>query len=107
MTPQQLTRIRKFRKWWSMNKTHRPSHHWLIKHTKRIMHDYNIGPEAWDHCKTITKRYNLSQYKKLSRSDAWFLWRVTHPLQDERVERLLATAVFYQQQQENHLQDKK
>lgn len=97
MTRQQIHRIQRFRKWWAMNKTHRPSHHWLVKHTKRIMHDYNIGPDAWDKAKQVTKRYALSEYKKLSRSDAWFLWRITHPLHNERIERLLATALFYEE----------
>jgi len=105
MTPQQIKRIKRFNKWWSLNKTHRPSHHWLVKHTRRIVYDYNIAPDAWDRAKHISKRYALSEYKKLSRSDAWFLWRITHPLHSERIERLLATAVFLdekrQEQQES------
>ena len=102
MTPQQYNRIQTFRKWWSKNKSHRPSHLWLVKHTKRIMHDYNIGPDAWDTAKAIIERYNLSEYKKLSRSNAWFLWRITHPLHNERIERLMATAIFYQEIQDNY-----
>ena len=101
MTPQQHKRIEIFHKWWRLNKTHRPSHHWLVRHTKRIMYLYSIAPEAWDVAKHITKRYELSDYKKLSRSNAWFLWRITHPLHNERIERLMASAVFLDEKSQN------
>ena len=59
------------------------------------MTDYNIAPETWDHTKAVCKRYNLSEYKRLCETDARFLWRVTHPVMDERISRLQSTAEFY------------
>ena len=94
MQNDQRKRQKEFVKWWGMNKTHRPSHKWLIKHTARVLHSYDLHPNNWDHAKKITKRYNLSEYKRLNRSDAWYLWRITHPLHSERVERILATGAF-------------
>ena len=94
MTPQQIRRIKRFRKWWKINKTHRPSHHWLVKHSRRCIYEFASPPEVWDKVKQTCYRYTNSEYKKLSRSDAWFLWRVTHPLENDRVQRILATAAF-------------
>lgn len=97
MQKDQQKRIKQFSKWWKNNKTHRPSHRWLTKHTLRCLHDYALAPEQWTVGKAIIKRYNLSEYKVLSRSNAWTLWRLTHPLHNERVERILATAMFYEE----------
>lgn len=90
-------RLKAFRKWWKKNHHTKPSHYWLIKHSKRIMHNYNAPPEQFDHCCAIMKRYNLSEYKRLSYEDAEFLWRMTHPTMNQRRERLLATAVFLEE----------
>ncbi len=94
MKQDQYNRQRRFIRWWLKNKTHRPSHHWLVKHSKRIIYDYNTAPDQWDKAKQVIRRYTNSDYKKLSRSDAWFLWRLVFPLHTARIERLLATAVF-------------
>ena len=45
----------------------------------------------------IMKRFNLSEYKTLSAKDAEFLWRMTHPTINQRRERLLATAMFFEE----------
>ena len=92
------SRQAQFERWWKTNHKRKTAHKWLVKHTKRIMHDYNLPPECWDHCKTVLTRYNLSEYKRLHSADAAFLWRVTHPLQHEKVTRLLATAEFLREQ---------
>ena len=54
----------------------------------------DLHPRVWDHGKAIVKRYNMSDHKVLGRSQAWFLWRIIHPLHSERVERILATGAF-------------
>ena len=61
------------------------------------MHNYNIPPEQFDHTVKLIKRYNLSEYKRLNAKDAYFLWRLTHPSMNERRERLLATAIFFEE----------
>ena len=94
-------RLKNFRKWWKINHHHKPGHHWLIKHSQRIMHNYNISPEQFDHTRTVMKRYNLSKYKRLSNEDAEFLWRLTHPTMNQRRERLLATAIFFEEQRKS------
>jgi hypothetical protein len=86
-----------FRRWWKKNHHTKPAHYWLIKHSKRTMHNYNIAPEQFDYTNKIMKRYNLSLYKRLSCEDALFLWRLTHPSMNQRRERLLATAVFFEE----------
>lgn len=88
-------RIKAFRSWWKKNHSNKKGHHWLIKHSKRCCHNYHIAPEQFDHAKTVWKRYNHSEYKKLSNQDAAFLWRLTHPTMNERRERLLASAAFF------------
>lgn len=96
-----IERTNKFKKWWKKNHNHLPSHKWLVKHSKRTMHNYNISPEQFDHAKRVMKRWNLSEYKRLHSQDARFLWRLTHPTLDERRERLLATAIFFEEQRKN------
>jgi len=90
-------RLNNFKRWWSKNHHFKPAHYWLIKHSKRCMHNYNIPPEQFDHVVAVMKRYNLSKYKRLSNLDAQFLWRLTHPTINERRERLLATAIFFEE----------
>ena len=92
-----LDRLQKFDRWWAKNHHAVKAHTWLVKHTKRVMHNYNIAPEQFDHATKIIKRYNLSMYKRLNNKDAEFLWRLTHPSPGARHVRLLATAVFLQE----------
>jgi hypothetical protein len=87
-----------FRKWWKRNHHHQPGHKWLVKHSKRILHNYNIAPEQFDYCKSLHKRWNLSEYKRLNYTDAYFLWRLTHPSMNARRERLLATSIYFEEQ---------
>jgi hypothetical protein len=90
-------RNKNFKRWWKNNHHNLKAHHWLIKHSKRIMHNYNAPPEQFDHSCVIMKRYNLSEYKRLNYEDAAFLWRMTHPTMNHRRERLLSTAVFLEE----------
>jgi len=95
-----IPRKQGFKKWWNKNHHHVNSHMWLTKATARILHNYNTPPEAYSHSKTILKRFNLSAYKRLTKLDAEFLWRLTHPSTADRHLRLLATATFLQEKAE-------
>jgi len=88
-------RLTKFNRWWKTNHHYKIAHRWLVKHTRRCMHNYHIAPEQFDHAKSVLKRYNSSEYKRLNRADAYFLWRLTHPTMNGRRERLLASAAFF------------
>ena len=92
-----IDRIQKFDRWWAKNHHAVKAHTWLVKHTKRVMHNYNIAPEQFDHATKLLKRWNLSEFKRLNNKDAQFLWRLTHPSESKRKMRLLATAVFLQE----------
>lgn len=92
-----IERNKNFKRWWAKNHHTKPAHYWLIKHSKRIMHNYNIAPEQFDHTVKIMKRFNLSEHKRLNCDDANFLWRMTHPTLNQRRERLLATAMFFEE----------
>lgn len=89
-------RHRKFDKWWKTNHHYKIAHRWLVKHSKRCAHNYHIAPEQFDHAISVMKRYNQGVYKRLTKADAYFLWRLTHPTINERRERLLASAAFFE-----------
>lgn len=95
-----IQRINNFLRWWKKNHHNEKAHTWLTKHAKRVSHNYNIAPEQFDHTITIIKRYNCSEYRRLNKTDAKFLWRTTHPSINERRERLLSTAIFLQEKVE-------
>lgn len=96
----------KFNKWWGKNHHYPLAHRWLIKHSKRCIHNYHIAPEQFDHAKKIFKRYNLSEYKRINKGDAAFLWRLCHPTMNERRERLLASAAFFEAHANHKLMSK-
>ena len=89
-------RHRKFDRWWKTNHHYKIAHRWLVKHSKRCAHNYHIAPEQFDHAISVMKRYNSGVYKRLTKADAYFLWRLTHPTINERRERLLASAAFFE-----------
>ena len=88
----------KFKKWWGKAHHDVKAHTWMVKHTKRCIHNYNVAPNQYDHAVKIMKRWNLSEFKRLSNEDAQFLWRLIHPTINERRERLLATAMYFEEQ---------
>ena len=94
-------RLSKFKQWWKKNHHSINAHMWLTKHSKRLLFNYNTAPEQFDQAMSILKRFNLSEYKRLNKADAQFLWRLTHPTMNERRERLLATALFLQEKVES------
>lgn len=94
-------RLSKFKQWWKKNHHSINAHMWLTKHSKRVIHNYNVAPEQYSQAIKILKRFNLSEYKRLTRIDAEFLWRLTHPTLNARRERLLATAIFLQEKVES------
>ena len=82
----------RFKGWWNINHARPKAHTWLVKTATRVSCDYALNPTAWEDVKFIAKRFNLSEYKKLKKSDAWKLWKYTHPTVDERRKRLIVTA---------------
>ena len=96
-----IDRLLKFKQWWKRNHHSVNAHMWLTKHSKRLLFNYNTAPEQFDQAMSILKRFNLSEYKRLNKADAQFLWRLTHPTMNERRERLLATALFLQEKVES------
>ena len=97
-----IDRLLKFNQWWKRNHHSVNAHMWLTKHSKRLLFNYNTAPEQFDQAMSILKRFNLSEYKRLNKADAQFLWRLTHPTMNERRERLLATALFLQEKVESN-----
>ena len=93
-------RMHNFLRWWKKEHHNLKAHYWLIKQTKRVIHNYNVAPEQYTHAQNIMKRYNCGEYKRLNKTDAKFLWRTTHPSINERRERLLSTAIFLQEKVE-------
>ena len=89
-------RLNNFRRWWKKNHHKQTAHKWLVKHSKRTMHNYNIAPEQFDHCRVVMKRWNLSEFKRLNHKDAQFLWRLIHPTMNVRRQRLLSSAAYFQ-----------
>jgi hypothetical protein len=96
-----IERITKFEKWWKKNHHNISGHVWITKNAKRLCHNYNIAPEQYTHAVNIIKRFNCSAYKRLSKKDAEFMWRLLHPTMNQRRERLLATALFLQEKAES------
>ena len=94
-TPKQTDKRKNFERWWSKNSHRHAGHHWLIKQSQRTLHDYAVMPEMFTECKRIIKRYNLSEYRRLNSTDAYTLWRLTHPEMSERIQRLAVTAAHF------------
>ena len=68
---------------------------------------YAMPPESFSHVQSITKRFFNSDHKKLKQSDAWTLWRISHPLHFERVARLKTHAAFLEIQNEQFKTNRK
>ena len=105
--PKLTDKRKNFNKWWRKNSHRQTGHHWLTKTANRILHEYAVPPEMFDECKRIIKRYNLSEYKRMNSTDAYTLWRLTHPDMDERIKRLASTAAFFAQQKYEYKKIKK
>lgn len=95
-------RQKRFLKWWKKNSHNPRGHHWLVKHSQRVLHDYAVPPDMWTECKRIIKRYHLSEYKRINMTDSYTLWRVCFPLMDERIKRLETTAAHFGAMVEQH-----
>jgi len=83
-----------FGKWWKSNRGNHKGYQWLCTHSRRITYAYNLPPFTWDEVQTITKRWHNSEHKRISRKDAWTLWKIMHPLMNERTKRLQTTGEF-------------
>jgi len=95
-----LKRKEKFDKWWRQNHHRHSGHYWLTKNSRRILHNYNVPPEQYSHALSIIKRYNLSEYKRLTKADSYFLYKLIHPSMNTRTKLLQSTAEFLQERAE-------
>ena len=84
-----------FDRWWRKNHSRKQAHHWLAYHARRIAQTYCFGPELFDYVQTLTRAFFKSQYRKLSKTEAWELWRLTHPGVTERTQRLREAGEYY------------
>jgi len=96
-----MKRLAKFDRWWNKNHHNPKAFTWMTKNAKRICHNYNVPAEQYTHTQNIIKRFNCSEYKRINRKDAEFLWRLLHPSMNHRRERLLSTALFLQEKAES------
>lgn len=87
-------RVNSFNRWWRRSKRNHSSLVWLTSHAKRVAFAYNIPPHTWDEVIHINKRFLHSEYKRLSRRDAWKLWKFIHPLSTNRIARITATGDY-------------
>lgn len=87
-------RVKTFNNWWRKNKRNPKAMLWLTSHAKRIAFAYNLPPHTWDEITTINKRFLHSEYKRMNRASAWKLWKFTHPLSTNRIERIGDTADY-------------
>jgi hypothetical protein len=85
-------RKRTFNRWWNKRHHNHSAHLWLCNHARRTARDLFLPPVATDTVYYITKRYFKSEYKLLTKTDAWTLWRLIHPVQNRRTERMLQLA---------------
>ena len=85
-------RNKRFETWWYKNHHNSKGHVWLCKTARRVAYAYNLEPSAWETVTHITKRFNSSEYKRLSKEDARTLWRINNPVHTERLQRLRDTA---------------
>ena len=92
------TRKDHFEKWWSKNHHRSNAQHWLVKNARRVAHAMNIGPTHFEDVVYITKRFNEAEFKRLKKADAWTLWKVCHPTPKQRIQELVDTAEYLDEQ---------
>jgi hypothetical protein len=86
----QTKRKQKFERWWNGKRKHSPSHDWLCHHARNFAKLYYPHPDVIDEIMFITKRFYKSEFRKLNKTDAWRLWRITNPINIERFEAIKA-----------------
>lgn len=83
------TRRTNFERWWKKNHHNKKPHFWLVKNARRISAAFPLPADQWDQLMGITKRFFLSEHKRLSQEDAFFLWRLSYPVTTERKQLIL------------------
>lgn len=86
------TREKKFMSWWKKHHHNRKAHHWLQKNARRVGSCFYLPGDQWEDILVICKRYNLSEYKRLTEDEAYTLWRACYPTDDERLKTIILTA---------------
>ena len=95
---QRMERRNEFAAWWRKNRLHLKAHMWLAHHARNTIFSWAMHPNVFTHTQMITKRFFKSEYKRLGQSNAWYLYRITHPLHFERVARIKTHAAFLEAQ---------
>lgn len=95
-----------FLRWWNKNKTNVKAHEWLVRTAKDHSYFYCFHPTPFNMVREIGKRFHCSEYKRLRMDAAWFLWRHTHLLRDEKIEQLQRSGDYFKNQK-SQLKEKK
>ena len=85
-------RQKNFNRWWNKNHHRNKAHVWLAYYARTFAFSYALPPESFSTVQIITKRFFSSEHRRLKKSEAIFLWRITHPLSNDRNKLMLATA---------------
>ena len=91
---QKAKRRNNFARWWRKNRTRSKAHTWLAHYTRNVVYTYAMPPEQFTGVNLITKRFFNSEYKRLGQSSAWTLWKIAHPLETVRINRIQTTAAY-------------
>jgi hypothetical protein len=106
------TRITSFRKWWKKNgnlKENKNKNHFYRKKNAQRALILGAKRTVTMYCATDLerqivffqeKRYNNSQWGKLTKEDAWTLWRLTNPTYSHRLQLLQDSAEEYSKQRQ-------
>lgn len=100
-------RKKHFNRWWGKNHHRSKAQVWLAYHARTFGFAYALPPEAFSHIQTITKRFFSSEHRRLKKTDAWYLWKITHPLTNDRIKRMMATAEYLKIAKEDFKKQKK
>ena len=91
-TKPKRSRKQRFKNWWNKKHHSTRAHKWLVKNARRVAFAYYLPPDLFEDVVYISKKFNNSEYKRLSQQDAWCLWRVCNPTVNQRTEILIRAA---------------
>ena len=65
----------------------------MVKNARRISAAFPLPADQWDQLMGLTKRFFLSEHKRLPETDAFFLWRLSYPVTSERKQLILNLSI--------------
>lgn len=102
-----IKRRHNFIKWWSNNSHRVKAHVWLCHYSRDTVYKYAMPQSQFQEIAAITKRFFSSDYKRLGQSSAWKLYKLAHPLENERMRRIMASGAFLEAQNKIHQENRK